>query len=156
MTCTLLGVVTALHSEPTGLLAQAAQGGGGLMAMSNLLLPVFLIGIFYFILIRPQQKRQRELEDWRKGIKRGDEIITSGGLWARIPEWRNHPAAGSSARPHRRTRRWLLPTKPSSHRCPLVCAVRPMVCTVLPRAITRSPLVSLGEAHAWSGLFTTA
>ncbi|MBL9043198.1 MAG: preprotein translocase subunit YajC [Myxococcales bacterium] len=84
MTCTLLGVVTALHSEPTGLLAQAAQGGGGLMAMSNLLLPVFLIGIFYFILIRPQQKRQRELEDWRKGIKRGDEIITSGGLWARV------------------------------------------------------------------------
>jgi len=67
----------------TSLLAQAA-GGGGLMAMSNLLLPVFLIGIFYFILIRPQQKRQRELENWRKGIKRGDEIITSGGLWARV------------------------------------------------------------------------
>lgn len=88
MTCTLLGVATALHSDPssqsTGLLAQAAQGGGGLMAMSNLLLPVFLIGIFYFILIRPQQKRQRELEDWRKQIKRGDEIITSGGLWAKV------------------------------------------------------------------------
>ena len=88
MTCTLLGVATALHSDPssqsTGLLAQAAQGGGGLMAMSNLLLPVFLLGIFYFILIRPQQKRQRELEDWRKQIKRGDEIITSGGLWAKV------------------------------------------------------------------------
>jgi len=88
VTCTLLGVATALHSDPssqsTGLLAQAAQGGGGLMAMSNLLLPVFLIGIFYFILIRPQQKRQRELEDWRKQIKRGDEIITSGGLWAKV------------------------------------------------------------------------
>ena len=88
MTCTLLGVATALHSDPssqsTSLLAQAAQGGGGLMAMSNLLLPVFLIGIFYFILIRPQQKRQRELEDWRKQIKRGDEIITSGGLWAKV------------------------------------------------------------------------
>jgi preprotein translocase subunit YajC len=54
------------------------------MAMSNLLLPVFLIGIFYFILIRPQQKRQRELEDWRKQIKPRDEIITSGGLWARV------------------------------------------------------------------------
>ncbi|HMY57577.1 MAG TPA: preprotein translocase subunit YajC, partial [Pseudomonadota bacterium] len=52
--------------------------------MSNMLLPVFLIGIFYFILIRPQQKRQRELEDWRKQIKKGDEIITSGGLWARV------------------------------------------------------------------------
>ena len=84
MTCTLLGVATALHSDPSSLLAQAASGGGGLMAMSNLLLPVFLIGIFYFILIRPQQKRQRELEDWRKQIKRGDEIITSGGLWAKV------------------------------------------------------------------------
>ena len=84
MTCTLLGVATALHSDPSSLLAQAASGGGGLMAMSNLLLPVFLIGIFYFILIRPQQKRQRELEDWRKQIKPRDEIITSGGLWARV------------------------------------------------------------------------
>ena len=84
MTCTLLGVATALHSDPSSLLAQAASGGGGLMAMSNLLLPVFLIGIFYFILIRPQQKRQRELEDWRKQIKPRDEIITSDGLWARV------------------------------------------------------------------------
>ena len=84
MTCTLLGVATALHSDPSSLLAQAASGGGGLMAMSNLLLPVFLIGIFYFILIRPQQKRQRELDDWRKQIKPRDEIITSGGLWARV------------------------------------------------------------------------
>lgn len=84
MTCTLLGVATALHSDPSSLLAQAASGGGGLMAMSNLLLPVFLIGIFYFILIRPQQKRQRELEDWRKQIKPRDGIITSGGLWARV------------------------------------------------------------------------
>ena len=84
MTCTLLGVATALHSDPSSLLAQAASGGGGLMAMSNLLLPVFLIGIFYFILIRPQQKRQRELEDWRKQIKPRDEINTSGGLWARV------------------------------------------------------------------------
>ena len=83
MTCTLFGAATALQSGPSSLLAQAA-GGGGLAAMSNMLLPVFLIGIFYFILIRPQQKRQRELEDWRKQIKKGDEIITSGGLWARI------------------------------------------------------------------------
>lgn len=82
MTFTLFGSVLSQPSEPLTLLAEAQ--GGGFAAISNILLPVLLIGIFYFVLIRPQQKRQREVEDWRRQIKQGDEVVTSGGLWARV------------------------------------------------------------------------
>ncbi len=43
--------------------------------------PIILIfGIFYFLLIRPQQKRQKEQTAMIKGIEKGDGVVTSGGL----------------------------------------------------------------------------
>jgi len=57
--------------------AQAAGGAGGLSS----LLPFLLIFIvFYFFLIRPQQKRAKEHRELVNNVKRGDKIITSGGL----------------------------------------------------------------------------
>jgi preprotein translocase subunit YajC len=57
--------------------AQAAGGAGGLSS----LLPFLLIFIvFYFFLIRPQQKRAKEHREMVNNVKRGDKIITSGGL----------------------------------------------------------------------------
>ncbi len=45
------------------------------------LAPMFLIfGIFYFFIIRPQQKRQKELSKLVEGVKKGDKIVTSGGI----------------------------------------------------------------------------
>jgi preprotein translocase subunit YajC len=49
-----------------------------------MLLLVVMFGIFYFLMIRPQQKKQRELQDWLKTLKKDDEVITSGGLWGKI------------------------------------------------------------------------
>lgn len=43
---------------------------------------IFLI--FYFLLIRPQQRRQKELEERLKSIEKGDAIVTSGGLHAKV------------------------------------------------------------------------
>jgi preprotein translocase subunit YajC len=44
------------------------------------LLPIFLIiGVFYFLLIRPQQKRQRQLQETIESLKAGDRVITNGG-----------------------------------------------------------------------------
>jgi preprotein translocase subunit YajC len=40
--------------------------------------------IFYFLLIRPQQKKQRDLETMLKAIDKGDEVVTSGGLHGRV------------------------------------------------------------------------
>jgi preprotein translocase subunit YajC len=45
---------------------------------------IIMFLIFYFLIIRPQQKKQREIEDWRKALKKGDEVVTTGGLIGRI------------------------------------------------------------------------
>ena len=45
------------------------------------LLPIFLIvGVFYFLLIRPQQKRQRQLQETIATLKIGDRVVTTGGI----------------------------------------------------------------------------
>jgi len=59
------------------------QGSGGPASFSWLiqLLPmVAIFAIFYFLLIRPQQRQRRDREEMLKNIKKGDRIITSGGL----------------------------------------------------------------------------
>jgi len=56
-------------------------GGGGLAAFIPLLL---LFAIFYFILIRPQQKRAKEHRIMLENLKRGDRVVTAGGLYGTI------------------------------------------------------------------------
>ena len=41
---------------------------------------ILLIGVFYFVLIRPQQKRDKETQKMRNSLQVGDEIITAGGI----------------------------------------------------------------------------
>ncbi len=58
--------------------ANGGAGGGSLLTM---LLPLILMFvIFYFILIRPENKRKKEAEAMRNAVKTGDEIITIGGI----------------------------------------------------------------------------
>ena len=53
----------------------------GSMGGLTQLLPIFLIiGIFYFLLIRPQQKRQRQLQETISSLKAGDRVVTTGGV----------------------------------------------------------------------------
>lgn len=44
-------------------------------------LPVAILGIFYFMIIRPQQKRQKETEAMLASIRKGDRVLTSGGIF---------------------------------------------------------------------------
>jgi preprotein translocase subunit YajC len=63
--------------------AYAAQGGGGAEAspMWTFVVPMLLmVGIFYFLLIRPQQKKAKEHKALLDNLKRGDRIITNGGI----------------------------------------------------------------------------
>ena len=47
--------------------------------------PIILItGIFYFLLIRPQQKKQKKLETMIKAIEKGDNVVTSGGIHGKV------------------------------------------------------------------------
>jgi preprotein translocase subunit YajC len=59
--------------------AQSAPAGGGSM-LSTLLLPIVFIGVMYFLMIRPQMKRQKEHRAMLDKLQRGDEVITTGGL----------------------------------------------------------------------------
>ena len=62
------------------------EGGGGIFSTILLFLPIALI--FYFILIRPQQKQRKELEAMIAELKINDEIVTNGGVIGKIKELR--------------------------------------------------------------------
>ena len=59
--------------------AQAAGGGQGDFVMSMLPL-VLIFVVFYFLLIRPQQKKMKAHRDMIAGVKRGDKVLTAGGI----------------------------------------------------------------------------
>ena len=52
----------------------------GLGGLAQLLPIVLIIAVFYFLLIRPQQKRQRQLQETISSLKIGDRVITTGGI----------------------------------------------------------------------------
>ena len=47
---------------------------------------VVIVAIFYFFMIRPQQKKQKEIQKAREALKVGDQIVTAGGIYGRIRE----------------------------------------------------------------------
>jgi preprotein translocase subunit YajC len=61
---------------------QAGPDAGSPFGMLVPMLLIFLI--FYFLLIRPQQRRQREQEAMLKGLEKGDDVVTAGGLHGKI------------------------------------------------------------------------
>jgi len=62
-----------------------AQDAGGAAALVTQLAPLLLIfAVFYFLLIRPQQKKQREHRALLSSLKRGDRVLTAGGIIAKV------------------------------------------------------------------------
>jgi preprotein translocase subunit YajC len=59
-----------------------AQGAGG--GFSSLIMMVVIFAIFYFILIRPQQKKMKEHKKIVDELKKGDRIVTSGGIYGTV------------------------------------------------------------------------
>ena len=58
------------------------EAGGGLLGM---MLPlVMIMGVFWFLLIRPQQKRAKEHQELISNVRRGDTIVTSGGIVGKV------------------------------------------------------------------------
>lgn len=53
---------------------------------NQLIMIVLMIGVFYFFMIRPQMKKQKELKKFREGLKAGDKIVTIGGVHGKILE----------------------------------------------------------------------
>ena len=67
------------------ILLQAGAGAGGGMGTS-LLMMVAIIAVFYFFMIRPQQKKQKDVQKAREAMKVGDKVVTAGGIHGRIKE----------------------------------------------------------------------
>lgn len=65
-------------------LAQAAPAPGGENALMGMLPIILMFVILYFLMIRPQMKRQKEHRKLVEGLSKGDEVITQGGLLGRI------------------------------------------------------------------------
>lgn len=67
------------------LLQGAPSGGGGIMGLLGPLVPMILVfAVFYFLILVPQRKRQKELQEMVGNLKAGDRIVTSGGIIATI------------------------------------------------------------------------
>jgi preprotein translocase subunit YajC len=63
-----------------------AQTQGGLGSMGGILMIVLLFVIMYFFMIRPQQKKQKEIQKMRESLKVGDRVVTSGGIYGKLKE----------------------------------------------------------------------
>jgi preprotein translocase subunit YajC len=65
--------------------AQAAPAGGGSSMLGN---PLFMVlamfGVMYFLVIRPQSKKQKELQKMLSELKKGDDVVTQGGLIGKV------------------------------------------------------------------------
>ena len=71
-------LIPAAHAQAAGA-APAAPS-----MMSTLLFPIILIAIMYFLMIRPQMKRQKEHRAMLEKLAKGDEVITNGGIAATV------------------------------------------------------------------------
>lgn len=66
--------------------ATAAAGTPQQSSWSFWLMMILIFVVFYFFMIRPQQKKQKELQKQRDALKKGDKVITAGGIYGIIKE----------------------------------------------------------------------
>lgn len=64
--------------------ADGANSGGS--PWTSFIMIGALIAIFYFFMIRPQSQRQKKIKEFRNSIKKGDHVMTAGGIYGRIKE----------------------------------------------------------------------
>jgi preprotein translocase subunit YajC len=68
----------------TSVLLMASPGSGGGGAAGQLIMIVLIIAVMYFFMIRPQQKKIKDQKKYRESLKKGDRIVTIGGIHAKI------------------------------------------------------------------------
>jgi preprotein translocase subunit YajC len=73
----MLGLAFAMGTPPAG-------GGGGQSAIMQIFPLILMFGIFYFLLIRPQQKKAKEHRALVDALKKGDQVITAAGIYGKV------------------------------------------------------------------------
>ncbi|MBP3775725.1 MAG: preprotein translocase subunit YajC [Prevotella sp.] len=64
------------------LAAQAAQGGGSMTSFIIMMVAIF--AIMYFFMIKPQQKRQKEIQNFQNSLAEGTPVVTGGGIYGTV------------------------------------------------------------------------
>ncbi len=72
------------------LMAQPAQGGAQTNPFLSFLPFILIIVVFYFFMIRPQMKRQKEVAAFRNSLQKGDKVVTTGGIYGKIIEMKDN------------------------------------------------------------------
>jgi len=74
----MIGLAFAMGTPPGG------ASAGGQSPIASLVPLVLMFAIFYFLLIRPQQKKAKEHRAMMEALKKGDQVVTAGGIHGRI------------------------------------------------------------------------
>jgi preprotein translocase subunit YajC len=74
-------LATPAYAQAAG---AAASNGGGLAAFLQIAPLILIFVVFYFLMIRPQQQRMRKLQNAIADVKKNDQIVTSGGMIAKV------------------------------------------------------------------------
>ena len=65
-------------------IAQLGGGEGG--GMQTLIMMGLIFVVFYFFMIRPQMKKQKEMRNFRNELQKGDKVVTTGGIYGKIAD----------------------------------------------------------------------
>ena len=68
------------------LMGQPAGAAGQSNPLADFSSSYLVFVVFYFFMIRPQMKKQKEMNNYRSSLKRGDKVVTTGGIYGRIYE----------------------------------------------------------------------
>ncbi len=79
----MVGLLVTLLAFVGGCAQQPEQQQGG-FDYTIIIFLVLIFAVFYFLMIRPQRKRQKEHEQMTQQLKRGDRVITAGGIYGQI------------------------------------------------------------------------
>jgi preprotein translocase subunit YajC len=66
--------------------AATTPDAGGMGSYSGILMMVLIFVVFYFFMIRPQTKSQKEIKKQREAMQPGDKVVTSGGIYGKVKE----------------------------------------------------------------------
>jgi len=68
------------------ILMMGNKDAAGASPYTGFIMMGLIIVVFYFFMIRPQVKRQKEVRQFREGLKKGDNVVTTGGIYGKIVE----------------------------------------------------------------------
>lgn len=75
----------------------AAQAGGPFSTLTMLLVPVLMLGLVYFMTIRPQKKQEKKLAEERSKMQVGDTVISIGGIMGKVVNIQEHEVTIASS-----------------------------------------------------------